>query len=61
MPPPDRTVNGDEAPLRRAHWRRGLYNVLPEDGRAAPVAGAGFTASIFSLLGVEPLLVRPLI
>ena len=30
--------------------RRGLYNVLAEDWRAAPVAGAEFTGSIFSLL-----------
>ena len=42
-------------------WRRGPYNVLSGDGRAAPVDGAEFTASIFSLLGVQPLLGRPLI
>ena len=34
---------------------------MAEDGRAAPVSGAEFTASIFSLLGVQPLLGRPLI
>ena len=42
-------------------WRRGPYNVLSGDGLAAPVDGAEFTASIFSLLGVQPLLGRPLI
>ncbi len=42
-------------------WRRGPDNVLSGDGRAAPVDGAEFTALIFSLLGVQPLLGRPLI
>lgn len=40
--------------------RRGSYNVFSEDGSVAPVDGAEFTASIFSLLGVPPLIGRPL-
>jgi predicted permease len=61
-------------PLRDlAEWRRELvsfeelgavrsrsYNVLSEDGGAAPVSGAAVTASVFSLLRVPPLLGRPL-
>ena len=40
--------------------RRGAYNFISEDGRAAPVKGAEVTASVFSLLRVPPLLGRPL-
>ena len=53
-------VSGD-AQAAADIWWRSLYNVLAEDGRAAPVADAEFTASIFSLLGVQPRLGRPLI
>ena len=40
--------------------RTGPYNVISEDGRAAPVSGAEVTASVFSILRVPPLLGRPL-
>ena len=35
--------------------------LFEQDGRAVPVAGAEFSPSNFSLLGVQPLLGRPLI
>ncbi len=40
-------------------FRRSTYN-LDSDGRAAPVAGAEVTSSIFALLGTAPLLGRTL-
>ena len=42
-------------------WRRGPYNVVSEEGRAAPVDGAELTASVFTLLDGRPLLGRPLV
>jgi len=36
------------------------FNVISGDGRAAPVSGATVTASVFSLLRVQPVLGRPL-
>jgi predicted permease len=39
----------------------GVYNVISEDGRAAPVEGAEVTASTFDILRVPPFLGRPLI
>ena len=39
----------------------GSYNVISEDGRAAPVQGAEVTASTFAILRVPPLLGRTLI
>ncbi len=38
--------------------REATYNVISDDGRAAPVRGAEVTASVFSLLRVPPLLGR---
>ena len=40
---------------------RARYNVISEDGRAAPVQGAEVTASVFDILRVPPLLGRTLI
>jgi predicted permease len=39
----------------------GVYNIISEDGRAAPVEGAEVTASTFDILRVPPFLGRPLI
>jgi len=39
----------------------GVYNVISEDGRAAPVEGAEVTASTFDILRVPPFLGRRLI
>jgi putative ABC transport system permease protein len=44
-----------------ATTRRVSYNVISEDGRAAPVRGAEVTASTFDILRVPPLLGRTLI
>ncbi len=41
--------------------RLGSYNVISEDGRAAPVRGSEVTASTFGILRVAPLLGRPLL
>ena len=40
---------------------RAFYNVISEDGSAAPVQGAEVTASLFDILRVPPLLGRTLI
>ncbi len=39
----------------------GVYNVISEDGRAAPVEGVEVTASMFDMLGVAPLRGRGLV
>lgn len=39
----------------------GVYNIISEDGRAAPVEGAEVTASTFTILRVPPFLGRPLL
>lgn len=39
----------------------GVYNIISEDGRAAPVEGAEVTASTFDILRVPPFMGRPLI
>lgn len=39
----------------------GVYNVIAEDGGAAPVEGAEVTASMFEMLGIAPLRGRTLI
>ncbi len=44
-----------------ATTRGASYNVLSEDGRAAPVRGAEVTASTFDIVRVRPLLGRTLI
>lgn len=41
-------------------WRSEWYNIRPEGGRTAEVAGSEVTASVFSLLRVPPLLGRRL-
>jgi len=44
-----------------ATTRGATYNVLSENGRAAPVLGAEVTASIFDIVQVPPLLGRTLV
>lgn len=42
-------------------YRSGRYNLVPEEGQAAPLRGARATASTFDILRVQPLLGRPLV